>query len=257
MRIFVLGAADPEMGRIEAVLRNFRETVLYAAVNGTRVYPGNAYQADGVIDAAGAVVETPSAAETVTVECALTGLVPAKAVDHHRPGDAGYGLSPARFWEGSSLGQIFAVLGLEPTAEDLYAAAADHCLHAAYRGDCPEVNPEGLMVWRAESRAAFQGRSVASVLADVAKARKLLREWSQAGDIPHFATTVAELPEAAAREGLPFTAEMTDRNGRRKVVLQGADPMTIQAWMATGGDMGLVDVYGDLIRGFAGGYLPA
>src|SRR5690606_42081711 len=38
------------------------------------------------------------------------------------------------------------------------AAAADHCLAAAYRGECPGVDPDALMRWRVESRAAFQGR---------------------------------------------------------------------------------------------------
>jgi len=46
-------------------------------------------------------------------------------------------------------------------------AAADHCLGAAYRGECPGVNPTALVVFRAEERARFQRRPVAEVLADI------------------------------------------------------------------------------------------
>jgi len=55
------------------------------------------------------------------------------------------------------------------------AAAADHCLGAAYRGECPGVDPDALMRWRAESRARFQGRTVEEVLADVERAQAALR----------------------------------------------------------------------------------
>jgi hypothetical protein len=39
------------------------------------------------------------------------------------------------------------------------AAAADHCLAAAYRGECPGVDPDALMRWRvAPSGAAAAPR---------------------------------------------------------------------------------------------------
>src|SRR5690606_24433639 len=40
----------------------------------------------------------------------------------------------------------------------VYTAAADHCLGAAYRGECPGVDPDALMHWRVAQRATFQGR---------------------------------------------------------------------------------------------------
>lgn len=46
-------------------------------------------------------------------------------------------------------------------------AAADHCLAAAYRGECPGVDPDHLMAWRVKTRAAFQGRTVAELEADI------------------------------------------------------------------------------------------
>src|SRR5690606_9451731 len=125
-------------------------------------------------------------------------------------------------------------------------AAADHCLGAAYRGECPGVDPDALMRWRAESRAKFQGRSVEEVLADVERAQDALRaapelvlsehlcEWhlvrpGSGGDCVNAAGTdysedpcsavvvrdmrqpvdlrpTRELPEAAARLGIGYVS---------------------------------------------------
>lgn len=48
-----------------------------------------------------------------------------------------------------------------------------------------------------------------------------------------------------------------DRDGRRKVVLGGhTTPETVRAFMAEWAPaQGLVDIYGDPARGFAGGYM--
>src|SRR5690606_22285652 len=48
----------------------------------------------------------------------------------------------------------------------VFAAAADHCLAAAYRGECPGVDPDALMRWRVAVRAAHQGRPVDELLDD-------------------------------------------------------------------------------------------
>src|SRR5690606_18322240 len=171
--------------------------------------------------------------------------------------------------------------------EVVFAAAADHCLAAAYRGECPGVDPTALMVWRAETRAAFQGRSVEDILADVERARQALRKapridlgagmevcdmreaytvrtvlvapftagatvdstgvgdstviefgpraagaWGEGGHHVFVRRGVAELPEAAAREGVAYLATATDRDGRHKVVLGGlTSPETVRAFM--------------------------
>lgn len=136
-------------------------------------------------------------------------------IDHHRPQDPGYGVPPERFMEGSSAGQAVSALarfgarlpwqevrasgpatpgeisftrepGWAVTAQDgktlaipedlVLAAAADHCLVAAYQGRCPGVDPDRLMRWRLASRARHQGRSVEDLLRDIERARSLLRE---------------------------------------------------------------------------------
>lgn len=146
----------------------------------------------------------------------------------------------------------------------IYAAAADHCLAAAYRGECSGVDPDALMDWRIETRAAFRERPASEILADINRACMVLREAPNI-DIGGYAVrdlrdrVVPELPEAALREEAAYLTLVTDRDGRRKVVLGGRTfSKMVKAFMAEWAPAhGLVDIYGDPARGFAGGYLPS
>jgi hypothetical protein len=260
-RLWILGAGDPEMEAVETLLKEQGEEIAYATVGGKRVHPGNAYKADGTDP-----VQDNKVYDLVLVECDGTFHVACtsiKKVDHHRPSDPGYGKSPKDFWPASSIGQVHHILFSYPEAGWgigllLNVAAADHCLPAAYRGECPGVDPEELMKWRAESRAKFQKRSVVEVLADVENARQALRNAPLysgiMGRVADFRSmTIPELPEAAAREGIAFLAELKDRDGRCKVVLQAADEHQVAEFLAT---YPATEKYGDPARGFAGGYLP-
>ena len=302
--MIVFGAPDPEAALAERLARGAGWTVAYATVKGVRVHPGNAYAADDVPWAPG---ELPPDS-IVLFECGgapgTPGAVlePGKRVtrlDHHRPGDPGYGRPPAEFLEASSVGQLLSLLarrGLLPRMEagtrldlaegDLafgddrwqigdgdmgaavppeivMAAAADHCLEAAYRGLCPGVDPEALMRWRAESRAAFQKRPVADVLADVESARRRLRAAVERCDGARLEYAdfrgehIPELPEAACREGIAFLSTIRDRDGREKVILQAAPADLVRRFLAGEVVPGLQNVYGDPARGFAGGYTAA
>jgi len=175
-RMWVLGAPDPEMQEIEKVLTTLGAVVRYAAVDGRRVHPGNAYKATGVLG--GGIAAPDQVIYLVECDLPLPGKV-AVVVDHHHPGDPGYGRPPEEFLAGSSLGQVLEILGLEATEGQRLAAAADHCLEAAYRGRCPGVDPDALANWRAASRAAFQKRETSAVLADVERARAILRAGRQ------------------------------------------------------------------------------
>ena len=219
-------------------------------------------------------------------------------IDHHRPGDPGHGTPPERFLAGSSIGQVLLLLtpgGEQITYGGVYAppdgeelpgnswavwtgpphirclrildeaavltAAADHCLESAYRGRCPGVDPDALMRWRAESRAAFQKRPVEDVLADIDSARRILRagmpdEGSRDGCFRDLrGQHIPELPEAACREGIPFLSTVKDRDGREKVVLQAAPADLVRRFLAGEIVPGLHDMYGSPERGLAGGYL--
>lgn len=307
--LFVLGASDPEMQAIESLLKD--RHFGYAAIrnpdgNILRVHPGNAYVANCIISANGDVIWPLDDDHIVQIECAVRGFV-VDSIDHHRPGDPGYGMPPELFFEASSIGQLVAYLcktgllhpeyfgnlrravksGDNIVSEDqeiVMTAAADHCLEAAYRGKCPGVDPNILMAWRIKSRALFQGRSEAEVLADVERARNILRvavgvgymceecgergAFCSCGNAPlgidynlEYADLsgqdhIPELPEAACREGIPFIAGGTERDGRKKVVLQAASADLVKRFLAGEIRPELVDRYGDPARGFAGGYVP-
>lgn len=146
--------------------------------------------------------------------------------------------------------------------ETAIVAAADHCLSRAYDGECPGVNPEALMAWRAASRAAFQKRTVKAVLADVKKAREALLSAVNeplgrgflAKDLR--GQDVPELPEAAAREGMAFLATVKEKDGREKIVLMAGSPGQIEAFLEEWAPArNLKDRYGDPQRGYCGAYL--
>jgi hypothetical protein len=305
-KLWILGAPDPEMEMIETVLREHGQEIAHAVVyvddvscQTRRVRPDEAYSAalmaplrlaervagydDGDVTMTSAVVYgTPGgwqdvcqSRHVVLVECDLANPdrwgASVTVVDHHRPGDPGYGRPPAEYLPASSLGQVLALLEVEPTSEQWMIAAADHCLAAAYRSECPGVDPDELGRWRAESRAKFQGRAVEAVMADVeaarielARAPKVCACCGTAPCRPEVGSVadlrgrcVSELPEAAAREGIAFLATPRTRPGERtKMVLQAASPEQVTAFLSGGAaTLGLVDIYGDPARGFAGGYV--
>lgn len=225
-RLWILGAPDPEMEAIEALLLQCGERIAYAEHHGERVHPSTAYRADRPEIGDGCVhtvycVECGGewvgclntlSPEATDGDAVLTGCV---VIDHHRPGDPGFGRAPSEFLAASSIGQVIAELAHhdllplswerdrepgEPSTPGTFfpwcghgrasetwvsmahlaalvphdlvlTAAADHCLAAAYRGECPGVDPEALMRWRAESRARFQVRAVEDVLLDIDRAR--------------------------------------------------------------------------------------
>lgn len=206
-------------------------------------------------------------------------------------------------------------------------AAADHCLAAAYAGQCPGVDTAYLAEHRHNLRALHQKRQMIDVLENVEAAarclktspRVVLRSGTECGwahdpslcdgqtcgyacdyaglppitvaDLRHGApideagrccacslprhhadgyTTalcecgpfIPELPEAACQLGVAYLAAVKDRDGRCKVVLggggEGTTPGTapVKAFIDVWGPaQGLTGIYGDPVRGFAGGYM--
>jgi len=257
-RLFVLGAPDPELEHIEALLLSQRLRVAYAQVGDRRVRPGERGTAPA------AMLERTR--QIVLVECDIDGIPEGAVVtrvDHHAPGDYGYGLPPDRYWEASSIGQVCNLVGVARNIERMLVAAADHCLGAAYRGECPGVSPERLRAWRVRSRAEFQRRPEADVERDIAYAEHTLRhaDLAEFGG-RHFADMrgppVPELVEAASILSAPYVAgPFIGPDARTKYTASGA-PCDIRAWLdwARSPAGGLVGCYGDPERGFAGGYLP-
>lgn len=235
--VAVRGAADWEQDLIQIALDLFRIPVHQAMCAGSPVLSDSAYQADAVDP------PLPDGDPIVwRIECdgpAFDDLPDERVVviDHHRPGDPGYGRPPAEFWEASSLGQVLALLarryGYSPeeviraiaakAGEINLAIAADHCLADAYQGRCPGVDPDRLMEWRARLVSSRDGRPVEDVLADLGEARRCLREAVGEGRTVTVGELVladlrghidsaeaspdkraAYLTEASVREGIAF-----------------------------------------------------
>lgn len=171
--LFVLGASDPEMSAIETLLTQCSVPYVCATIGDRRVTAGEAYRADPVV--------VPDCAAVYLVECQPQG-VTGTVIDHHRPGDSGFGRGPEDFFDASSIGQVWAQLvelGLisgrpAPSGEVSLIAAADHCLAHAYAGRCPGICPNKLMRYRVKQRASFQGRDASAILADIEAARVAL-----------------------------------------------------------------------------------
>lgn len=271
---FILGADDPEMQVIKRLLGALGLKWAHAVREGAPVHPGNAYKGDGTTR------PIPTTARVAVVECHIEGVTPDVVFDHHRPGDPGFGFPPSQFWQGSSVGQVWEYLinggGLEGEPMKLVlqaqeagfrqweaelAAAADHCLGHAYRGRCPGVDPVALRLWRAMTRAHHQGVRPADILDRVEDAFIQLRSLPETriGGVNFRdarGETIPELPEASAQMGEPVIYSLTDsRSKREKVGVLNGIPEAVEAFMSAAPDMGLVDVYGDPQRGFAGGYL--
>ncbi|TAM50795.1 MAG: hypothetical protein EPN72_10345 [Nevskiaceae bacterium] len=266
---FVLGAKDSEMILIASLLHAAEAHVGVATRRGKRVYPGNAYRAD------------PPAAPLLAgvtvyaVECGWAGEgANVVHIDHHRPGDAGYGRPPREYFSAASIGQVLAVLERDLTdagrasdwrvlqqrfgAEARLVAAADHCLGAAYRGACPGVDPQELMAWCVRGRAVFEHRAETEVEADVQAACHVIRERAVDG-LADLRTlpggTVPEAPQAACRCGIAVLTRVVDREGREKIGLLGATAAQVERFLAGRLVPGLAGCYGDPARGFAGGYV--
>ncbi len=261
--IFLLGASDPEMVAIRELLHASHLEYVDAVAQGAPVHPGNAYRADAVKGVAGRHV--------VLVECNIANASEASRlnlIDHHKPGDPGYGRPPEEYATASSIGQVWEWLrghgrvDGELPADLRIVAAADHCLSYAYQGRCPGVDPEELREWRTRSRAAFQRRPEKAIRADVNAALDMLaklREVEIGGHafVDTRGTEIPELPEASAIAGKPVMYQLWDaRAERTKVGVLNGNPAALDAWMAWARTpaSGLVDVYGDPDRGFAGGY---
>jgi hypothetical protein len=137
-----------------------------------------------------------------------------------------------------------------------FAMAADHCLGAAYRGECPGVEPDQLMNWRLQIRSEFQKVPVTDLISKVRFAISKIKSAPIIG--PNIrdlrGEVIPELPEAGARVGEAILAGPLEEKGKaglKKYVLQFANKEQIDYFLA----MGFQNPYFNYERGFAGGYL--
>jgi hypothetical protein len=184
-RAYVLGASDPEMTLIKDVLTRAQAPWTQAlCADGKAVSPTSAYgfpYALGAGSRLDAVVFVECFPDEESKERILKDGIKIRTIDHHRPGDPGYGQPPLEYLWASSIGQVVRslthdqrimlgayrrskesigdaegrlrrtgapvtvctpcddhvdALPFELSQEIRFTAAADHCLGAAYAGDC-------------------------------------------------------------------------------------------------------------------------
>lgn len=259
--IWILGAPDHEMEAIETLLKEHGQEIGHATIGEKRVRPHEAYKADSTT-----LGYVPEWFKLKLVECMLPNM-PAGVtrIDHHNPGDAGYGKSPKEYFFASSIGQTIchlAGLGIDvPVTKGLQLiAAADHCLAHAYAGDCPGIDPLELYEFRVKEQSRFLRRPIEQIRANIENARELLKEKAiktPRGLLADFGDT--QLPkgisEASAIENIAFMATgLPFQDGRRKESIMSAPKEMVEWWMMEAKARGLEDIYGDPARGFAGGY---
>ena len=259
--VFVIGARDPEMERIEHVLCRIGAGYITAAINGVRCHAGNAYKADPV----------HTDKMLVWVECGTAEMVcPFISIDHHNEGDFGFSMGPENYWEGSSIGQLYRLLmvnGSHPAfldtvfGDDRYLiAASDHCPAAAYKGLCTGIDPDKLAGYRAARNAEFLKMSVEEYidgLNNSIELAKALPVMELGGEVYYVASEPIEfLNEVSLRLGITVEYVMggNARDPRTKIGLLGGSPALTAAWMAAKEGV-LVGIYGSPARGYAGGYL--
>lgn len=273
---FIVGSKDPEMDLIKELIWTAKEVGMkgvaglsHATCRGNPVHSGNAHLADGTDTRPG------RGTRAVFVECRVKHVRSVRVIDHHRPGDPGFDCPPEQYWEGSSLGQTVSFLEQIATRAELeklhqalssrwddmrMAAAADHCLGSAYQGRCPGVDPLALRYWRVISKSRYRSECPAAILAKVQHATS----WLKTADrftlnderVALVPEEVPELPEASAILGTPVEYLLEDkRTGRTKIGLLNASVHTIREWMSKRAPLlGLDDIYGSPMRGYAGGY---
>lgn len=264
-RIFLLGASDPEMDRIVEILCEQEHKVIYAKKDGVRVHAGNAYDANNID-------EIPKEVRLIIVECEIESFTHDKRIDHHRPGDFGFGKGPEEFWEASSLGQMFSLFGLpkpESGSRDLVLAAMDHCYNDAMHDLCPNVKRNEVLRVKTEEIAKAAKKSVD----EVEKTTQVFREKIRTSPTVVIGKeTVFDLQEntgvgysleyltaqvAAVLEDVPVIIHLYEKmGGQERLHLCGSvkeETLTffIENWAPKNN---LVRIYGNPARGYAGGY---
>lgn len=246
----ILGAPDHEMREIERLCKRYDIPRAWARTPTGKIV--KSHEAYCAVDLSKRV---PTGCKIVTVECAVLGLNPDVQIDHHNPGDAGYGMPPEQYFQGSSLGQFLTFFGIEPTPEQHIIAAADHCLAAAYQGMCPGIDVSKLRAWREASRSKARKLSVEELVSQINVA---ISQLVSAEKISIEGTTIAfieepgpEVSEASARIGMPYCYLAQQDDGRTKAGIRSAPANVVKAWLDR---CELKAVYGDPARGFAGGY---
>ena len=265
---FVLGAPDPESREIEELLKFLGIPYGYAIKADKRVRSYDAYEADEIHEMIKPYSYDPSFLSIVLVECGGNNLLKLInrykhiIVDHHAEGHPGYGKPPEQFWEGSSIGQVYTLLGASYSKRQLMIAAADHCLGAAYAGRCANIDPEELLNLRVEIKSDYKSLPYTEVMSQIFNAVNSIERANTinildepVADFTYFPAP-SEVGEAASILGTTVAyGEYVKGLGVYKYGIVSAKPEVIRHWMENHAlRLNLTNIYGDAERGYAGGY---
>jgi len=247
--VYILGSKDTEMDVIESVLKDKGLPYGYALnEKDQRVFPAEAYsfasQSKGTIG---------DGEEFIWIECATGGQK--SNMDHHFPGNPGFGLPAEQSVAASSLGQLCKHLGVEMTQEMCVIAAADHNLRAAYEGRVPGVSAEEVLMLRSSELAARYNTDVEGFVAGVRATEELLKT---APKILLDGTEVADVRESGVQNfmidasllsGIPAIGR-TDARQPEKVFLSAPGRIVDHAKKIEGPTWALVDPAREFATGF-------
>ncbi|MCI0533281.1 hypothetical protein L0Y49_03635 [bacterium] len=255
---FLCGSFDPEMDCIFENLFRQRADYAEATVNSEPVTPGNAYRAD--MPEGG----LPGDKKIVFIECGIQGVTPDIRIDHHRHGDFGYDLGPDKFFEASSLGQLFNLLDLQPSYKELVIAAGDHCFSDAMNGKCPGIDPKDVRKKKWSDIHAKVSRIGAYFMDVIASAPQIDIGGQKIAFIRESVGMVYSVPylalqTVATETNTPIILRSQDTEMDPWRLQLGGGPVTpdtvilfMNEW---GPAHGLKNIYGVPSRGYAGGYI--
>lgn len=283
--VFILGADDPEMRAIVELLSATKQEFGFAAVNGSRCHPGNAYGATGLLIQADGTYQAfdRKYQRYIFVECRPANVPLSRKrtltfIDHHEEGDPGYQLAPSKFWKASSLGQTVRMLQdfghtIVTTYDMKVLAAMDHCRSAAMFGKCPGVKGKDVFKLRVKEIAATHKAAEHDVRKKVTQFSQILKERTEqpfgngriidltdihlgSGYSLELLCAQTALDVAGVAALLRHRDKANDRSTEKVSISGHVTPgMVTYFEQSFAPNQGLVRVYGVPARGFAGGYL--
>jgi hypothetical protein len=143
----------------------------------------------------------------------------------------------------------------------LLVAACDHCLRAAYAGECSGVYPLDVLGYRTKVRAAIRKCTEKEVSQDIEKTIKCLDKAQKIalGNQAFLDFRGMELPEladtAAYMKVSYLAGPVEDASGRKKIMCSG-ERVEIEAFFEWANEEHMTDIHGDPVCGYGGAYLP-
>lgn len=279
--IFILGAPDLEMNVIENILKAIGVDYLFASPDGVkRVTALNAYS-EGLRFIPGhsggntvPVSNTPQEPLWIMVECGgydITGGV--LKIDHHYPGDSGYDKDHFQHWEGSSIGQVSTLLqslgyvwywqsitgGVDPRI----ISASDHYPAHAIKGWVPDVSPKDLIDFRVSMLSAKYSVPSSEIMRRLKRnVRAIHRHFPTrklGGELLYMVPSnnrLDMLTDSAFLACVPVEVKYPCKvtGAARISLISCTSEIGVRTWMEEMQDK-VTGLYGNPLRGYAGGYL--